>query len=582
MPPCRDALTRTDTAVKSAELGQLSPAEPQARIRAEVVPSVAKSVAKSNSALRHGGEGEGASTAVVLPKIHTPPLLPSPPKLPMLDACCDSQAGDFAPHALAFTRSSASTSLLLPLSDSSSLGVTLESASTVPRVLRDTPAPSKLLLDVAEHACPVCLRSLDVAAPPGARKTLCISIFRAARDGASSAGGALVVDVAWLLRNGELRRRQKRGGSANRSRGPQSLAKYCDSVLLQPRLQGVERRGDGGPVAGQSRLHADMASLGDSMRLSTIDPTSPACSDPARTSSDSAFVETFPVKMLRWKSSGRPTPRDKPSSRASNVSSSSTSNYPDLNAIHIASCLNLIRWTATTSAVEHVATNSPNLMILSADYFIANPSHSITAQNIVTIAAGCPLLVAIDLSGGEDRVTDEVVQALLHHCPAILELNLSDTAVTINTIQALKSYRPLTLLALGEYLRDSVPEEVRLFETVDTEIALGELLSVCGSLLTRLQICKPGWRMGFDLAILLADSIKKLRALYLVGNNSARCISWLTHRLPELRHLEIEDHDAEDLRAAVPGRVLLHVPYASEQFNAHGKYWDRLAGILPP
>ncbi|RKO83067.1 hypothetical protein BDK51DRAFT_46942 [Blyttiomyces helicus] len=219
-----------------------------------------------------------------------------------------------------------------------------------------------------------------------------------------------------------------------------------------------------------------------------------------------------------------------------------------VTAVHSATGPNLVSWTATLGAVGQVAANFPNLKMLFGDY--NQPwSESLTAEHIATIAAGWRHHVAVDLSGGEDFVTDDAAHALLRYCPAIKELNLITTAATRETIHALKAHRPLKLLALGNHSFDQYAHEIGLFADESSDIALGELLIARAASLTRLRIGGPGWRMGADLVLLLPDSAAHLRSLHLVGNHSVRSFAWLTHRLPALCYLEIDD--PEELKASI-------------------------------
>ncbi|RKO83291.1 hypothetical protein BDK51DRAFT_45342 [Blyttiomyces helicus] len=230
-----------------------------------------------------------------------------------------------------------------------------------------------------------------------------------------------------------------------------------------------------------------------------------------------------------------------------------------LTAAHGATGPNLLSWSATARYAGLVATNSPNLKILSCNYNVLGANLlPITVDDIKTVAASYHQLVAIDLSRGKDRVTDDAIQALLHHCPAISELNLSNTAVTIATI---------------------LLEQPFLFANGDA-IAFGELLSARGASLTRLRIGMPGWRMDLDLAILLSDSCTNFRSLSLVGSPSASSVAWLAPRLLALRNLEVQN--VKELKASIPSRVSLHSAGMSLQFYLLAMMWDKLAGTLPP
>ncbi|RKO82811.1 hypothetical protein BDK51DRAFT_45774 [Blyttiomyces helicus] len=157
---------------------------------------------------------------------------------------------------------------------------------------------------------------------------------------------------------------------------------------------------------------------------------------------------------------------------------------------------------------------------------------------------------------------------LIDHCLAIEELHLTGTAVTVVSIHALKPHRPLTRLALSNDDLYDAANQIRLFATATAEPALAELLSARGGSLALLCIGMPGWRMGLDVAIALMDSCTNLRTLHLIGSRSASSIAWLTHRMPALRHLEVDDPD--ELEDSVPPRVSLHSPRWSDQFSALG------------
>ncbi|RKO86963.1 hypothetical protein BDK51DRAFT_44006 [Blyttiomyces helicus] len=143
-------------------------------------------------------------------------------------------------------------------------------------------------------------------------------------------------------------------------------------------------------------------------------------------------------------------------------------------AIHRATGPNLIYWSGHGRSATEVAANSPDLKSLH------RPEH------IAIIASRCHHLVTVELSTGiRNPTTDDAVQALLDHCPAIAELGLFNTAVTVVTIKALKSHRSLTFLSLGGYKHRG------LFDSPDSENALCELPSARGGSLTRLRLGEP-------------------------------------------------------------------------------------------
>ncbi|RKO92677.1 hypothetical protein BDK51DRAFT_34816 [Blyttiomyces helicus] len=98
------------------------------------------------------------------------------------------------------------------------------------------------------------------------------------------------------------------------------------------------------------------------------------------------------------------------------------------------------------------------------------------------------IIEAVRRTDGELNVADVGIQALLHHSPTITELSLLKASLTLATIHALQSHRPLTLLTLGR-----AGEEEPLFVTEDAEIAFGKLLCARGVSLTRLRFGGPDW-----------------------------------------------------------------------------------------
>ncbi|RKO94347.1 hypothetical protein BDK51DRAFT_53152 [Blyttiomyces helicus] len=139
---------------------------------------------------------------------------------------------------------------------------------------------------------------------------------------------------------------------------------------------------------------------------------------------------------------------------------------------------NLIRWKGYGSDAANVAAKFLNLANIedrsvTTFSFSQSDTHSLELSHLAAIAAGCAHLVSVDLSSA--RVTDTGVLALLKHCPAIAELSLCDTAVTVATIKALQPHRPLSLLALAN------DDDLRMFATNDSEIALHTLFFTRGA-----------------------------------------------------------------------------------------------------
>ncbi|RKO90837.1 hypothetical protein BDK51DRAFT_25956 [Blyttiomyces helicus] len=103
----------------------------------------------------------------------------------------------------------------------------------------------------------------------------------------------------------------------------------------------------------------------------------------------------------------------------------------------------LIQWTAamhsTSSRNREVAMALPHIEIF--------PGACIEDDSLVAYAVYCPQLVKVDLI--TSNVTDAGVNELLSRCSRIEELDLTDTPITATTMIALKSHRPLTLLAMG-------------------------------------------------------------------------------------------------------------------------------------
>ncbi|RKO93274.1 hypothetical protein BDK51DRAFT_42481 [Blyttiomyces helicus] len=230
----------------------------------------------------------------------------------------------------------------------------------------------------------------------------------------------------------------------------------------------------------------------------------------------------------------------------------------------------LISWVGYATSVEHVSTNSPNLRVLCS-------THDLRSAHIAGIAAGCHHLLSIQLS--YEHITDDAVQTLLRHCPSIVELCLFDTEITVATIRALKSHRPLTLLTLGGQEERDVP----LFDTEDTEITLGELLSARGSSLMRLRIGEARWRIGPQLATTFPDMVPSLRVFHLYGENDARLLACLAQRLPALRHPSADDSvEWEMLGTSLSPLVELYGTDDFDHLLAMDMCWDELAGTTPP
>ncbi|RKO89961.1 hypothetical protein BDK51DRAFT_43925 [Blyttiomyces helicus] len=243
------------------------------------------------------------------------------------------------------------------------------------------------------------------------------------------------------------------------------------------------------------------------------------------------------------------------------------------HAINSATGPTLTSWTGWAGAAKKVTANSPELKTLRRG--------NLLAPQLAIIATGCHHLVSVDLSSaGEDdgRLTDDAaVKVLIDHCPSIEQLSLFNTSVTIDTVRALKTYRPLTLLTLGG------DRELRLFATEDAETALGDLLSARGAPLTRLRIGERGWCMRAELALLLPDAVPRLRSLHLLGGYSTRVIGWFVQRLPALHHLGVGySVELEQLKEGVPRPVAALNSRDLDRLFVVGKGWDRLAGASPP
>ncbi|RKO86657.1 hypothetical protein BDK51DRAFT_38100 [Blyttiomyces helicus] len=199
-----------------------------------------------------------------------------------------------------------------------------------------------------------------------------------------------------------------------------------------------------------------------------------------------------------------------------------------------------------TTLHSRIAANSPNLKSLYCPYIDEYFSDPFTTTDIAAIAASCLELVAVELTRGGHNVTDAAVEALLTHCPAIKHLGLFDT------------------------------------ESLDTELALCDLLSSRGSALAHLRIGGSDWRnMSADLPIVLSESVAKLQCLRLFGNQTLSSGSLI--RLPALRFLEVSMVDAE-IEDAVTPRVCVsrHESGCYTPFDMFAGCWDRLVGTLPP
>ncbi|RKO88447.1 hypothetical protein BDK51DRAFT_41821 [Blyttiomyces helicus] len=218
---------------------------------------------------------------------------------------------------------------------------------------------------------------------------------------------------------------------------------------------------------------------------------------------------------------------------------------------------NLISWMGTASAAEHVSVNCPNLKYLDGSNLEAPP--------VAVLAVACDQLASIELSGSQKWVTDDGVRTLLHN-PGITELRHFDTEITLTTLHVLKTHRPLTLLTLGG----------------PNHKPPAPLLSARGASLTRLCIGEPGWRMGADLATMFPNAVASPRSLHLHGKTSVRVLASLSHRLPVLRDLGVDNSvNRNELQDSVPTSVSLYEP---SDFNwlGMGDLWARIAGATPP
>ncbi|RKO92680.1 hypothetical protein BDK51DRAFT_34819, partial [Blyttiomyces helicus] len=357
----------------------------------------------------------------------------------------------------------------------------------------------------------------SVTALPGACEalTICSRIFRAAREDATPPASAEVVHAAILVC------RKWRTAPQNGGRGPPRLS-ICSGtcsngsggstnagsrpLLVRPRLHGVEAHRDRGALAGRIRI--TIRRLDDPLFRNRQTQHSEAQRDAARLThapGDSRYLVRDLSKILAVFSFGGSFKRGEDIAgwdirsegkaiiegirRLQHLGFSSSSDSINA-AIHSATGPSLISWKLFRSAAEQVAANSPQLKILDVG--------TLKWPEIATIAAGCHHLVSVNLSGAVFReetdipdVVDNAVLALLYSCPAIAELSLYNTS---------KSHRPLAMLTLGGL-------QSRLFDTLDAEIALCELLSARGSSLTRLQIGGVRWRMGSQLALELPDTV---------------------------------------------------------------------------
>ncbi|RKO84391.1 hypothetical protein BDK51DRAFT_48675 [Blyttiomyces helicus] len=150
-------------------------------------------------------------------------------------------------------------------------------------------------------------------------------------------------------------------------------------------------------------------------------------------------------------------------------------------------------------------------------------------------------LISVDLSGRKKDVSDDTVQTLVRQRPAIEELSLFDTAVTIVSIRALKTHHPLKLLTLG-----GLKDEPHLFTTKESETAIIELLSARGASLICLRIGKSEWLVSQEVADILSDVIKSLRTLELLGCYSTSVVGSLSHCLPALLNFLVDNYEEMD------------------------------------
>ncbi|RKO85006.1 hypothetical protein BDK51DRAFT_40396 [Blyttiomyces helicus] len=132
-----------------------------------------------------------------------------------------------------------------------------------------------------------------------------------------------------------------------------------------------------------------------------------------------------------------------------------------------------------------------------------------------------------------------------------------NSSVSVATIRALQSHRPL--------------------------------LPARGVSLTRLCIGGPKRRTSADLALLLPHPVPLLQSLHLVGRHSASVLVHLSHHLPALRDLGVDDSvDEKELKASVHPCVSLYhfssiyASYDARPWLITSQRWDCLVGMTPP
>ncbi|RKO90054.1 hypothetical protein BDK51DRAFT_48640 [Blyttiomyces helicus] len=121
----------------------------------------------------------------------------------------------------------------------------------------------------------------------------------------------------------------------------------------------------------------------------------------------------------------------------------------------------------------------------------------------------------------------------------LLRIDLRGSCITVSTLYALKSYRPLTVLSLGgDPLFGSTdsfsPDQIT---TIDS--ALVAILTRHGSTLDIIALDFPSFLLSANIAVALTSACPRLRKLHLSDHTASAVICFLTRSMTALRTLTV-------------------------------------------
>lgn len=176
---------------------------------------------------------------------------------------------------------------------------------------------------------------------------------------------------------------------------------------------------------------------------------------------------------------------------------------------------------------------------------------AVTDAGIVLVAAACPNLSLLDLSGCKQRVTSVALRAIGQHCPRLSSLSVEDCAIDPGGLSAIAGGCPeLTYLRFG----------VKLVAGYVTDKSLAHLVAGC----PRLDINEIGSEMCGDL-FLAAVAAHRPETVQLNLNGcdgvTANGLLQLAGRCPQLTAIKLRRIDTlsdPDLAALIRTGPLLH------------------------